>query len=79
MGRKVTALTTNGWPFTYDKLKEMRQEPKHNNNRHKHQDHGGGAALLFNDVELMDQRYPMCGRPVWYWARSRIKINLANY
>ncbi len=66
--------------FTYDELEKMQQEPKHNNNRHKHWDHGGRAALLSSDVELMDQRDPTCRRPIHGigWGRGK-KISVANY
>jgi hypothetical protein len=49
---------------TYDELEEMRQPATTHKNRQKHRDHGGQAALLSSDVELMDQRDPTCGRPV---------------
>ena len=51
-----------------------RREPQHHTNRQnrqKHRHHGGRAALLSSDVELMDQRDPTCGRPVHGVGRGR--------
>ncbi len=49
---------------SYNELKEMRQPATTHKNWQKHRDHGGRAALLSSDMELMDQCDPTCGRPV---------------
>jgi hypothetical protein len=60
-----------------------RREPQHHTNPQnwqKHRDHGGRAALLSSDVELMDQCDPTCGRPVHGVGRGRgLRINVENY
>jgi hypothetical protein len=56
---------------TYDELEEMRQSATTHKNRQKHRDHGGRAALLSSDVELMVRHDRTCGRPVHGVGRGR--------
>jgi hypothetical protein len=60
---------------TYDNL-VMSREESHNTtpnrqNQQKHRNHGGRAALLSSDMELIDQRDQTCGRPVHGVGRGR--------
>jgi hypothetical protein len=69
VGQKVTVLTTDGRPrctifLQTTSSKRCDKSKNTTTNRHKHRDHGGGAALLSSDVELMNQRDRTCGRPV---------------
>ncbi len=63
-----------------------RREPQHTpnrqnrQNRQKHRDHGGRAALLSSDVELMVRHDRTCGRPVHGVGRGRgQRINVEKY
>ena len=56
---------------TYDELEEMRQPATTHKNQQKHRNHGGRAALLSSDVELMVWHDRTCGRPVHGVGRGR--------
>jgi hypothetical protein len=69
VGQNVTALSTDGRPrctiFLHTTSSKRCDKSKNTTtNRQKHRDHGGGAALLSSNVELMDPHDRTCGRPV---------------
>ena len=64
---------------TYDELEEMPQPATTQKKPAKHRDHGGRAALLSSDVELMVRHIRTCGRPVHGVGRGRgRRIYVAN-